>query len=231
VTRPGEEAREVVVELAEHPDQEGVAYLGVRYRILPRFHVLEVAPMPFEELPEGELPPGEFFRMFPGRELAQGAVIRSVAEDSPAAAADLREGDVITAIDGEPIERPEDLSDAVAEHEPGDRVTLTVYRPGGADTEAEERDLEVTLAEHPEAEGTAYLGVTIGGFLHMRRFEDGRGNRELFDFDFDFDFEAPLDDLPLDELPFDLDDMPHRFQFHFPPEPAEGGAACCGGDI
>jgi S1-C subfamily serine protease len=31
VERPGEEPREVTVELGEHPDREGVAYLGVQY--------------------------------------------------------------------------------------------------------------------------------------------------------------------------------------------------------
>jgi hypothetical protein len=161
-------------------------------------------------------------------EAEQGVIVRDVAEDSPAAEAGLRQGDVITAIEGEPVESPDDLSDAVAEHEPGDRVTLTVYRSEEEAEDAEELEIEVTLGEHPDEEGVAYLGVTIGGFFRIRRFESGERLRGMHPFQFHFDFDAPFDELPpglddldleapLDELPFDLDDVPHHFEFQFPP--------------
>jgi putative serine protease PepD len=58
----------------------------------------------------------------------QGAQVQSVAPGSPAAAADLRAGDLITALDGSPVHGPSQLVDDLAALKPGDRVTLTVAR-------------------------------------------------------------------------------------------------------
>jgi len=203
IERPGEEPFEVTVELGEHPDKEGTAYLGVRYGTIPHF-----------DIPWGEHPPLEEFEKLPFAlpegEVKQGAVVQSVFEDSPASAAGLAEGDVITAIDGEPVEDPQALSDAIAEREPGDTITLTVYQ---RDSE-EEREIEIALAEHPDEEGKAYLGVSIGGFfrLERHRFE---GDERPHDFDFDFE-------LPFDKLPFNLDELPERFRFQWPPYEHKG---------
>ena len=176
------------------------------------------------------LPPGELsLHIVPhvvlGGELdgetEQGAIVRRVDEDSPAAAAGLRKGDVITAIEGDPVKGRQDLADAVAEHKPGDEVTLTVYQSG----EDEEREVTVTLAEHPEEEETAYLGVWIGGFFRLHRLEDGDGWPHGIHLSLD------SETLP-EELPFDLDGIPYDFEFHFPPEPFDGGETdCCGGSI
>jgi hypothetical protein len=98
--------------------------------------------------------------------------------ESPAEEAGLQEGDLITAVDGEPVEESQDLVDAIAAHEPGDRVMLTVYRLGDGtgdsigDSIGEESQVEVTLAEHPDEEGKAYLGVFPGGF--SIRMHEGR---------------------------------------------------------
>ena len=97
--------------------------------------------------------------------------------------------DLITAIDGDPIEGHRDLVDAIAEHEPGDRVTLTVVASG----EEEEREVEVRLAEHPDQEGKAYLGVEIGGFVRVRRWDDERPHG-LESFEFFYDWEPPADE-------------------------------------
>lgn len=94
--------------------------------------------------------------------MQQGAIIMDVAEGSPAEQAGLSEGDVITKIDGEPVEGRRDLVDAIAEHKPGDVITLTVYSPG----EEAERQVEVTLAEHPEG-GKAYLGVSFDLYFEL----------------------------------------------------------------
>ena len=91
--------------------------------------------------------------------LAAGAAITEVRDGSPAAEAGLRPstgtaaaadgleyptgGDVVTALDGEPVASAEDLQRAVGAHRPGDTVTLTVVRDG------ETRDVEVQLAERP----------------------------------------------------------------------------------
>ncbi len=57
----------------------------------------------------------------------QGVLVTSVAEDGPAAKAGLKAGDVITAIDGEAVDSPGDLSRAINQKKEGD-VTLTVIR-------------------------------------------------------------------------------------------------------
>jgi len=56
-----------------------------------------------------------------------GVLITSVNEDSPAAKAGLRAGDIITAIDGENVAGSGDLSRAINKQKEGD-VTLTVVR-------------------------------------------------------------------------------------------------------
>ncbi len=199
IERPDdEEPFEVAVELGEHPDKEGVAYLGVRYSSAPWFKDLQVLPL--EEFEFDELP-----FTFPEGEVEQGAVIQRVDEDSPASAAGLQEGDVITAIDGEAVESPQALADAIAEREPGDSITLTVYQ---RDSE-EEREIEIALAARPDDEGRAYLGVLVGGFFRLERHFEG--DELPYDFDFDFEF-------PFDELPFDLDELPEHFEFQWPPE-------------
>lgn len=188
IKRPDEEPFEITVELGEHPDKEGTAYLGVRYSTSPWFGGLK--GLPFEGF-EFDEPPF----VLPEGEIEQGAVVQRVFEDSPASAAGLEKGDVITAIDGELVESPQALADAIAEHEPGDRITLTVYQRDGE----EEREIEVTLAKHPDDEGRAYLGVLIGGFFRIERYFGG--DERPFDFEF----------------PFDLDELPERFKFQWPP--------------
>jgi S1-C subfamily serine protease len=57
-----------------------------------------------------------------------GASIGSVTSGSPAAAAGLKAGDVITAINGKGITGPSDVVAAVAARKPGDKLSLTVRR-------------------------------------------------------------------------------------------------------
>lgn len=57
----------------------------------------------------------------------KGALVTSVTEDSPAAKAGVKAGDVITAIDGEAVDSPGDISRVINRKKEGD-VTLTVIR-------------------------------------------------------------------------------------------------------
>ena len=52
-------------------------------------------------------------------------------------------GDVITTIDGRPVDDPDDLSTAVALLDPGATVTVEAWRDG------ERRDVRVKLGERP----------------------------------------------------------------------------------
>jgi len=91
--------------------------------------------------------------------VSKGAWLQDVTEDGPAAAAGLRGGeaaettfqvrryreggDVITRIDGRPVEDPDDLSGAVALLDPGRTVTVEAWRGG------ERREVRIRLGERP----------------------------------------------------------------------------------
>ena len=57
----------------------------------------------------------------------KGLLVTSVTDDGPAAKAGVRAGDVITAIDGEAVDSPGDISRVISRKKEGD-VTLTVIR-------------------------------------------------------------------------------------------------------
>jgi serine protease Do len=64
--------------------------------------------------------------------------------DSPAAAAKLERGDVITAYNGKPVTDPGQLRMLVADTAPGTSVTLTVIR------DKQSRDITLTIGELPK---------------------------------------------------------------------------------
>jgi S1-C subfamily serine protease len=70
-------------------------------------------------------------------------LIVGVTDGSPAAAAGLLVGDVLTDLDGEPIESPEDLLDRLIGDRVGRQVSVRVLRGGSA------RELPVTVGERP----------------------------------------------------------------------------------
>ncbi|SMX79001.1 serine protease, S1-C subfamily, contains C-terminal PDZ domain [Brevibacterium iodinum ATCC 49514] len=75
-----------------------------------------------------------------------GAVIAGVYEDTPAAEAGLTAGDTITAIGSTQITDGTALSEAIAEHKPGDTVSLS-----WTDTDGQTHSAKVTLTEGPAA--------------------------------------------------------------------------------
>jgi putative serine protease PepD len=78
-----------------------------------------------------------------------GAVVRSVVAGGPAAKGGLAKGDRIVAIDGVAIDGAGALVAALASHQPGDHVTITVRR-GSA-----ERTLRVSLTRQPARASTS----------------------------------------------------------------------------
>jgi len=63
-----------------------------------------------------------------------GAQISSLQSGSPAAAAGLQVGDVITAIDGQPVSSSTDAADLITADAPGSKVTITYLRAGATQT-------------------------------------------------------------------------------------------------
>ena len=216
IQRPGADSpRQVSVTLSENPDAEGQAYLGIEYMRMPgfigsaiegrRLFQFEVPQpggesIPLPQLPEEFMP---FMHEFP--ELPEGVVqavlISSVATDSPAEESGLEPGDVITAIDGEEISDMDTFSETILSLDPGDEITLNVYRSG----EEEALEIEVELGEHPEVDGRAYLGVEISGFLRFDHLSPGHEGENPYHFEFHFPWQGDkwpkehIDPLPGDD--------------------------------
>jgi putative serine protease PepD len=115
----------------------GTGNVGIGFAV-PSNTVREVLP----ELVRGE----RIERPFLGVTSAphpSGAEIQGVTPGSPAAGAGLRAGDVITGVDGAAVRDPDDLSQAVSGHDPGDEVEVEVSRDG------EQRTFDVELGTRP----------------------------------------------------------------------------------
>jgi putative serine protease PepD len=80
-----------------------------------------------------------------------GAQVGAVTAGGPAAAAGLREGDVIRSIDGRAVRAPDDVAEAVGAKRPGERVAVVVARGGGGGEET----LELTLGTRPASSAAA----------------------------------------------------------------------------
>lgn len=89
----------------------------------------------------------------------QGAQVESVLKGMPADGV-LQVGDVIVAVDGEPIDTTNALIVSIRRHPPGERVTLTVLRGG------ERQDLDVGTASSPAEPGRPIVGITISTYLY-----------------------------------------------------------------
>jgi S1-C subfamily serine protease len=73
-----------------------------------------------------------------------GAQVGEATADGPAAQAGIRAGDVITEVDGDRVQDPEDVATAIEDNEPGDEIDLKVQRGGS------EQTIQVTLGQRPE---------------------------------------------------------------------------------
>jgi putative serine protease PepD len=74
-----------------------------------------------------------------------GAEVVSVQAGSSADEAGIQEGDVITGLDSDSVDGPEDLAAVIAGHQPGDQVTVKFVRDG------KDQTVDVTLGAHDES--------------------------------------------------------------------------------
>jgi serine protease Do len=97
-----------------------------------------------------------------GLDAPRGALVSNVEQDGPADKAGLKEGDVILAFDGQPIDSAGQLPAAVAAAKPGRKVELQVWRDGAS------RNIDVTLGEVTDGHKVAAnTEASEGGRLGM----------------------------------------------------------------
>ena len=116
---PAELASRIVAELREHGHVER-GWLGVSV----------------QDRPAGEV----------GRGLA-GVLVASVERNSPALRGGLRPGDVVTAVNGKPVDTARGLIRQIAQAAPGTQVRLTLRRQG------REMVLDITVGRRPSGQG------------------------------------------------------------------------------
>ena len=63
---------------------------------------------------------------------ASGALVTAPQEDSPGLKAGIQKGDVVTAVNGEPVKDPRDLARRIAAIAPGSKVEVSLWRDGKA---------------------------------------------------------------------------------------------------
>jgi S1-C subfamily serine protease len=152
VFAPGQEApREATVTLAADPKDPARAWLGVAYRMA--FRAEGTTPW------AGRMP------------VALGVRITAVTDGSPAAAAGLAKGDLLTTIDGLSVLTAREAAAAISGHKPGDTVKVGVARA----SDEKETEIDVTLGEDPQKKGKAFLGVQLGGPWMVPGWPEGRG--------------------------------------------------------
>jgi len=83
---------------------------------------------------------------------SEGSLVTKVVSNSPAEKAGIKQGDVITAVDGEPMPDSGTLQKKISNSKVGTQVTVTVTRDGSA------RDIKITLEKLPK--DLASLGVS-----------------------------------------------------------------------
>ena len=91
----------------------------------------------------------------------KGVLVGGVEPGSPAEQSGLKPngqniaigGDVITAVDGQPVSTPQDLETILSQHKLGDTINVTFLRDG------QEQTVPITLGSPQAAGGTPWLGV------------------------------------------------------------------------
>ena len=125
--------------------QAGGGYIGVR---------------PIEMTPE--------LRQHFGAPKEAGVLVGSVEADSPAAKAGLQVGDIVTAVDGDPVDSIGDLISDVRRKKGGEAIKLDLLRDRSA------KSLTVTVAERKHRE--LRLGEMGHGMSGFRSFGKGFGH-------------------------------------------------------
>jgi putative serine protease PepD len=112
---------------------------GIGFAV-PSNTVREVLP----ELERGATPEHAYLGVSTSAAPNGGVQVGEATAGGPAAEAGLRAGDVITEVDGDAVNDPEDVAQAIDDNQPGDRIEVKVRRGGSEET------VDVTLGQRPE---------------------------------------------------------------------------------
>lgn len=179
ITRKGGKDEKIVVEVVgdkiivngkELKDQEENGDVTVR-----RHKIKDVWAFGGRDAFAGTWPGGENFRMFDmdesramlgvTTEQADGGVeIQTITKESAAEKAGLKKGDVIKKIGDKIIESPDDLSETIQDHKPGDKVTITFLR------DKKEQKITTELGKWKGA-GAFSLGSTGSNRFNLQQLE------------------------------------------------------------
>lgn len=97
---------------------------------------------------------------------SRGAEVVSVSKETAAEKAGIKKGDVITRVGDKKISNPEELTKAIREHKPGDKVAVTVLRDG------KEQKLHAELGKYKGIELTASVMPRLADEMRvLREFE------------------------------------------------------------
>jgi S1-C subfamily serine protease len=141
----------------------------------------------------------------------KGVLISEVFDDSPAASAGLKAGDVVIEVDGKEIEEPSEFQKLVGKGEPGNKMSLGLIRSENKLT------IDVELGDVPEDQEEWYEKSSWFGGPHCEwlPFFKGHCPREVdvevfTDHDFDFEdherFREQLED-ELEDLRAELEEL------------------------
>jgi serine protease Do len=135
-------ARNVMSQIVEH-GKVTRGYLGV--------HIQDVTPSLAQQF---------------GLHQGGGVLIGDVSPNTPAAKAGLQKGDIVTALNGEPVEAANQLQVQISQMPPGASAKLTIWRDGKS------RDVTVNLGELPETAEKAGTGESNEGALEGVEVQD-----------------------------------------------------------
>jgi photosystem II stability/assembly factor-like uncharacterized protein len=103
-------------------------------------------------------PPNPVYMGIRGEDVKNGAKLTDITEKSPAAKAGLKAGDVVVAMDANPIANYDQLREAILKHKAADKFVLKVIR------DKETKEIPVTLENRPDEGGgrppAIFLGIT-----------------------------------------------------------------------
>lgn len=115
---------------------------------------------------------------------ASGALVVSPQQGSPGQKAGIKNGDVVTAVDGDPVKDPRDLARRIAAMPPGKKVEVSIWRDGKSqpltvelgtlppeqkDAAADDNATPVQPTQPSSEKALADLGLTVGPS------DDGKG--------------------------------------------------------